>query len=58
MGWLLIVKFWPLLPPAINCLYMQSYQKFLPNWVVIPCQPPGAKVPTDSQVLGRAHLLG
>lgn len=24
----------------------------------VSCQPPGAKVPTDSQVLGRVHLLG
>lgn len=29
MGWALITKFWPLLPPAINCLYRYSYQKFL-----------------------------
>lgn len=45
MGWVLVVKFWPLVPPAINCLYRQRYHKFL------PCQVQGAKVPTDAQVL-------
>lgn len=35
MGWALVAKFWPLLPTEINCLYRQSYQEFLPDWV--PC---------------------
>lgn len=35
MGWALVAKFWPSLPPEINCFYRQSDQEFLPDWV--PC---------------------
>lgn len=45
MGWVLVVKFWPLVPPAINCLYRQRLSQVL----AMPVQ--GAKVPTDAQVL-------
>lgn len=34
MGWALVAKFWPLLPPEINCLYRQSYQELLLDWVL------------------------
>lgn len=46
------------LAPSNKLFIYAELSKVLAQLGVIPCQPPGAKVPTDSQVLGRAHLLG
>lgn len=46
------------LAPSNKLFIYAELSKVLARLGVIPCQPPGAKVPIDSQVLGRAHLLG
>lgn len=50
-------KILALLAPSNKLFIYAELSKVLAR-LGVSCQPPGAKVPTDSQVLGRAHLLG